>query len=508
MGTSIKYFDPNVYSANSIWVDARYGDDATGEVDNISKPFLTIDAAWAAVGSTAGVRNNCIFRIAPGNYTLTTTLSDSTWGTTPREITFKCEGVPAQTVISSAVVGPMITITSTSQKKQLNIQGGTWIRTGITGNIMFNVSSSDNNEMFIRGANITDQGGTAGIGYQRTTELIEDCIITCTNNAYVFAGSGANTSTFKMKDTTVTALTSSSFFSSNTLRPFKFDNCLIDIPSGIIGTANGNVSCTFKDTIVNHSGVALDGRALNLLAQNTKFKSITNNTQIIFDSQTGLCNLRADGLYLERPDTATSSCIGRSGRGMVKAYIYGRGLYYSERTPPASGSNPATTDSGPNGRVGFVMGSATIGNVITINLPGTMASGTPYNTAPIIYNVASTTIATELAAMKALIDAQVLIPGTPWNIFCQGDTSLVRTTATQMRIIMHPLAPGFVYFSTTTNYTSDTLGDVINDSNLLPDGIVDLVGGPQYPLVDIPRINGSTDYPEVLVTPVLTLRTV
>lgn len=41
--------DANVYSKNKAWVDATYGDDSTGEVDNMAKPFATMQAAANAL---------------------------------------------------------------------------------------------------------------------------------------------------------------------------------------------------------------------------------------------------------------------------------------------------------------------------------------------------------------------------------------------------------------------------------------------------------------------------
>ena len=498
-------------SVGTVWVDNVYGNDTTGVVERRDKPFATINAAWTAMGSNVR-RNNCIFRISRGNHTLTADLDDAAWGNASREITFVCEGSPRQTSINQPLAARIFHINgSGGTNRTLNIYGGTWNRTGITSTQMFDTTSTDTNELFIIGANINDSGGTSGIAFQRSTQLIEDCLINCTNNAVVLIGSGANSSQLKIRNSSISAPVASSFFSSNTIREFSIEDSLIDIPTGIIATANGNVRAEFKNSIVNHSGVALDGRALGLTVDNSAFVSITNQGQFIFDTVTGLNFLIADGMYLQRPDTATQACIRRSGPGMVPAYIYGRGLYYSERTPPTSGSDPSTTNSGPNGRVGFIMPTATIGNVVTINLPNAAATitGTPYNTAPIVYNVATTNTLTELTAMKAAVDAQVTTPGTPWNIWCQGDTSLVRVNpgGTQLWIIMHPFAPGYINISTAVNYTTDTLGDITNDSNLSADGIVDRIGGPQYPLIDTPRRNGNVDYPETFLRPLLNLRT-
>lgn len=492
-------------TTNSVWVDIKYGNDSTGVPDRKDKPFETINAAWDAM-ETFGGRNNFTMYISKGAHTLTETLSDAAFGNAVRKISIVCDGMPNQCLITSAFVGPILTISATSSDKFVSIEGGDWTRTSITGSTMFNVSSSDRNEFIIKGANVNDVSGTGAVFTQRSTELVKDCRVTGTANASIFVGSGANTSTLKVMDSYFSFPTASAVFSSNTIRPNTWTNCEVRIPTGIIATANGNVSFTSKDLFVEGTGVLLDGRALGLRCENTKLKTLTNNPVVRFDTQTGLSALRADGLYLEQPDTTTASCITRSGRGMCPAHIYGRGLYYSERNPPNAGSDPSTTDSGPNGRVGFVMSTATIGNVITINLVNSMLSGAAYNTAPIVYNVASTNVATELLAMQAAVQAQVAIPGTPWNIWCQGDTSLVRATATQLRIIMHPLAPGYTSISTTTNYTTDTLGDVTNDSNLLPDGIVNVLGGPQYALIDIPRRNGDIDYPETLITPILNIR--
>lgn len=41
--------DINIYSKNKAWVDATYGDDSTGEVDNMAKPFATMQAAANAL---------------------------------------------------------------------------------------------------------------------------------------------------------------------------------------------------------------------------------------------------------------------------------------------------------------------------------------------------------------------------------------------------------------------------------------------------------------------------
>ena len=497
-------------SASNVWVDPVYGNDATGLVERRDKPFATINAAWTAMG-THPRRNNCVFNLKQGTHTLTDKLSDATWGNTfgsARRITFLCEGHTGQTVINYPVTladnGEVIQL-STNSTHFLTIIGGTWNRTGVaTSRIMFNVQASDAREFIIKHANINDSAGTNGIALQRTTELVYDCLITCTNNSYVFQGSGATTSTFKLERSSVDAPTASSFFSSETLRSFRIYDSYINIPTGIIGTANGNIGSLFNNSIINHSGIALDGRALGFNAQNTKFISTTNQSHLVFDTQTGVASLTADGLYFERPDTATQPCIDRSGSGIVKAYIHGRGVYFSSRTALApSGSDPSTSNSGPNGRVGCVFtASVTIGNQIRMNLTNDLISGTAYNTQPLIYTFASTVAATELVAMKAVIDAQVIIPGTTWNRWTQGDTSLVRVVANTIVVIAHPFAPDYYKISETANYFSETIpGDIVADANLDPDGIVDLVGGPQYPLIDVERRTGFADYPEVLIGP-------
>lgn len=498
-------------SASNVWVDPVYGNDATGLVERIDKPFSTINAAWTAMG-THPRRNNCVFNLKQGTHTLTDRLSDATWGNTfgsARRITFICEGEASQTVINYPVTvadnGEIIQL-STNSTHFLTIIGGTWNRTGVaTSRIMFNVQSSDDREFIIKHANINDSAGTNGIALQRTTELVYDCLITCTNNSYVFQGSGATTSTFKLEKSSVDAPTASAFFSSDTLRSFIIYDSYINIPTGIIGLSTGNIAALFDDSIIDHSGIALQARGLAIKAQNTKFRSTTNQSHFQFNTQTGVASLTIDGLYFERPDTATQPCINMSGGGVVKTFIYGRGAYFSSRTPLApSGSDPSTSNSGPNGRVGCVFtASVTIGNQITMNLTNDMQSGTAYNTQPLTYTFASTVAATELVAMKAVIDAQVIIPGTTWNRWTQGDTSLVRVVANTIVVIAHPFAPDYYRISETTNYFSETIpGDIAADANLDPDGIVDLVGGPQYPLIDVERRTGSADYPEVLIGPI------
>jgi len=509
-GTFDTVDNDELQSVSNVWVDPFYGNDATGLVERRDRPFATINAAWTAMG-THPRRNNCVFNLRQGTHTLTDKLSDATWGNTfasARRITFICEGEASQTVINYPVTvaanGEIIQL-STNSTHFLTIIGGTWNRTGVaTGRIMFNVQSSDNREFIIKHANINDSAGTNGIALQRTTELIYDCLITCTNNSYVFVGSGATTSTFKLERSSVDAPTASSFFSSTTIRSFTIYDSYINIPTGIIATANGNIGSRFNNSIINHSGTALDGRALGLNVQNTKFISTTNQPHVVFNTQTGACNLVADGLYFQRPDTTGQPCINRARDGIVKAYIHGRGIYFSSRTALApSGSDPSTSNSGPNGRVGCVFAaSVTIGNQITMNLTNNMQSGTAYNTQPLTYTFASTVAATELLAMKAVIDAQVVIPGTTWNRWTQGDTSLVRVVANTIVVIAHPFAPDYYRIIETANYFSETIpGDILTDANLKPDGIVDLVGGPQYPLIDVERRTGSADYPEVLIGP-------
>lgn len=509
-GTFDTVDNDELQSVSNVWVDPFYGNDATGLVERRDRPFATINAAWTAMG-THPRRNNCVFNLRQGTHTLTDKLSDATWGNTftaARRITFICEGEASQTVINYPVTvaadGEIIQL-STNSTHFLTIIGGTWNRTGVaTGRIMFNVQSSDNREFIIKHANINDSAGTNGIALQRTTELIYDCLITCTNNSYVFQGSGSTTSTFKLERSSVDAPTASALFSSGTIRSFKIYDSYINIPTGVIAFANGNLSALFNNSIVDHIGNALHGRALGFNAQNTKFRSTTNQSHLVFNSQNGVSNLIIDGLYFQRPDTATQPCIDRSGSGIVKAYIHGRGAYFSSRTDLARpGSDPSTSNSGPNGRVGVRLTSTvTIGNQITMNLTNDIQSGTAYNTQPLTYTFASTNTANELAAMKAVIDAQVIIPGTTWNRWTQGDTSLVRVVGNDLYVIAHPFAPDYFRISTGANYFSETIpGDIVTNRNSLPNGIVDLVGGPQYPLIDVERRTGSADYPEVLVGP-------
>ena len=116
-------------SASNVWVDPVYGNDATGLVERIDKPFSTINAAWTAMG-THPRRNNCVFNLKQGTHTLTDRLSDATWGNTfgsARRITFICEGEASQTVINYPVTvadnGEIIQL-STNSTHFLTIIGG------------------------------------------------------------------------------------------------------------------------------------------------------------------------------------------------------------------------------------------------------------------------------------------------------------------------------------------------------------------------------------------------
>jgi hypothetical protein len=495
--------------SNVVYVDDTYGSDALGLVNRMDRPFKTLNAAWDAAGASS-IKNNFTMLVSTGTYTLTASLNDATWTSDARDISIICMGLPSQTVINSAVDAPMIVMANQGVQKKMYIQGGTWNRTSVTATYMFNSQTNDDNELTIKGANINDLAGTDGIFVQRSVELIEDCRIVGTANSYAFLGSGTTSSTLKVNDSYFSLPTASSLFSSTTIRPSTWSNCDVRIPTGIIATGNGNISFTTKDCYIEGSGALIDGRAVSARFINTKLKTLVNSPLIRFDTAANTSAMAVDGLYLEQLETATANCLTRADRGMCPIHIYGRGLWYSERNPPVSGSDPDQVDGGPNGRVGFQMGSATIGNVITINLPGSgaMLAGDPYNTAPIVYNVASTVILDELTAMQVLVRAQVAIGGTPWNAWCQGDPNLVRINAggNKLLIIMHPQAPGYTKLSTTDNHSSDTLGDINGTANQAADGIVDLVGGPQYALKDRPRTYGGTDYPEKVINPVLNIR--
>jgi hypothetical protein len=96
----------------------------------------------------------------------------------------------------------------------------------------------------------------------------------------------------------------------------------------------------------------------------------------------------------------------------------------------------------------------TVGNVITMNLPNL------YNTAPIVYTVGSTNPATETANMKALIDAQVTTPGTPWNAFTGGNTAKVLIIGNGVYVEGDETAPTGYSILTSGTYFTDTAAEL------------------------------------------------
>jgi len=114
------------------------------------------------------------------------------------------------------------------------------------------------------------------------------------------------------------------------------------------------------------------------------------------------------------------------------------------------------------GAVGFRLlgGGAVVGNQITLDLAGNYRG-----IAPITYTVATTVVTDELVAFKALIDAQVLTPGTPWNLWCGGDTSNVRILGGAndfLRVFTAKGIPSSYQVRATYAWASATLGGITN----------------------------------------------
>lgn len=453
-----------VFNGRAVWVDATHGDDDSGILERRERPFQSIQAALDKIQATTSTTGQqWILYIANGLYNE----GDGTglglqYPTRNVDITFKCASRVGTVInLNGTGIGLRRLFATGQSVRRLEIYGGTWNHNGTS--VMF---SNSNLNAYYYNANFNSIG--TYIFFKQDTAYVEGCTAICSTGAVMsgVGGGGNQAGGQRFKNCYLEA--SADYIDLQVYGSTYIDSQLVSLTNGYNNT-NGQGGGTWIDCIMSSQTTWLDQRGsfnitfqgVNRLVMNTNQVAIRHDSGANQSSPTQLqySSLNIDTLIISYPlGTGTGGASIQSGSGTYLPLIV-RNALISQKPP----------QPWIEGAVGFRIAAVpTSGNQITIDLSGNFRG-----IAPITYTVgASGDTLTELTNFKALIDAQVLISGTPWNLWTGGDVNKVRIQGANndyLRVYTTEGIAGFKINATTTPYTTATAGE-ISQSCVVPRG--------------------------------------
>jgi hypothetical protein len=432
-----------VKSAATVWVET-IGDDATGALNDASKPYATVEAAFNAVMATTGFKR---MYIGIGSFTVLNTLGVGV----SRTIEIYCSD--NTTVIFNGAGSFIGNSGAGAANRFVKIYKGIWIYNGgaetFTGNNSTTAVKSGA-EYYLYNCTIQNNTATAMLPRQCIREIV-DCKLLASVGV-IFSGlAGTNFYLTKVERTYILASAGDicNVFSRSGL---LFFNCeIISLTGRFYSDATTSGSFNLRDCSIETFSTAFTARPLFLNIQGfCKIKITTTSVinAIVNNSITnGNTCIFCENLLIQMDPLNTAVCISNGTVGYKRDLIVlGKIL----------ATNTITNSTIGVVGINFNTGSVTPGNTITCNLYS------PYNTDPINYVIpGAATIGSVQAALKALIDAKITTTGTPWNLFTGGDTARCIISGNLLTVQGFAGSPLLGELVAATEYFTETGADFI-----------------------------------------------
>jgi hypothetical protein len=441
------WLNNNVYGTRSVFVDDKYGNDSTAVLNKKNRPFKTIDAAWNAINTT-GTWN---IYINNGTYNLTETLLSQT------NINYNifCTSRKGVIINGPSPIGHFINNNGTAGGDRLiKIYSGTWNHLGAATAFQ----GFNKNRFWFYGCDLNNITG-GSVLYNNLVMVVEDCVVISNVNS-MFAGANAGKTLSSYRNSYFECVSGNivpdnSFFRND----INFENCKIVSQTGRFHSFTANSNIKFNNSHIKTflSCFSIRGVADNYIGT-CILETTSNQSPLVINGITGTYYklVSFDTIIFKQLTTSNSSCIS-AGAGQTKRDMnITQNLYC--KNPPTN------TIFGAIGCI-FNGTGATEGNIITANLPS------PFNTSAITYTIQSgETKESVINELYSLINSELTVQGTPWNLWTGGDANNIITGSTVIRVSSYSGTPQGSQMATTTSYFSETGDDIVN-SNILQSGI-------------------------------------